>query len=64
MSNTCDKCEHFKDGESCDLMEDDNTVEGDRNPTRCYAADYETFRAWVIVGPKFGCIHWVEKEST
>jgi hypothetical protein len=41
-------------------MVDSNDVEV-RWPDKCYGWDYESYRAGVYVGPKFGCIHWEKK---
>ena len=66
---TCDKCSHYtpptpryfgdKNNEgTCALMGDSNGVDS------CAGWDYEGYSAGVYVGPKFGCIHWVKKETT
>lgn len=63
---TCDKCKHYSvstyvNEGSCALMGDSN-----ENPVaedRCAGWDYESYRAGVYVGPKFGCIHWIKKEN-
>lgn len=30
---------------------------------KAYGWDYESYRAGVYVGPKFGCIHWVKASA-
>jgi hypothetical protein len=65
---TCDKCANYKlprDGDaenegSCTLMEDSNTTNTNCLDI-CLAWDYEGYGSGVYVGPKFGCIHWIEK---
>jgi len=67
---TCDKCSHYEPSDNdtcpnegeCGLMGDNNIerVAVDR----CAGWDYEGYSAGVVVGPKFGCIHWVKKELT
>lgn len=65
--NTCDTCKHYRAGMHhdlggyCDMTHDINDVdEGtmEFDPTRAYGSDYESYAASVVVGPKFGCIHW------
>ena len=68
---TCDRCKYYipptprylgdKNNEwTCALMGDSNT---DRNGVdSCAGWDYEGYRAGVYVGPKFGCIHWLEAQ--
>lgn len=79
MSNnkhTCDKCQHFKPDNLyanfgyCALMGDSNELEWDRatgllsgDNTRAYGWDYEGYRAGVLVGHKFGCIHWIKSTN-
>jgi hypothetical protein len=67
--NTCDTCKHFKPHEQsptmgdCAMTGDMNDVDwGDEkfNPTRAYGSDYEGYHASVVVGAKFGCIHWTQ----
>jgi len=61
---TCDKCNHYSapkrwDSEyegSCDMMGDSNSAPPMED--RANGWDYESYRAGVYVGPKFGCIHW------
>ena len=69
---TCDACKHFTlDAEyyqntgSCALMGDINDFYWDAktrtiniDPTRAYGSDHDSYSASVVVGPKFGCIHW------
>ena len=74
---TCDKCKHFTadhfyvDTGSCALTGDINNFSYDPNtkklgidPTRAYGRDYESYSASVVVGPKFGCIHWADRKDT
>jgi hypothetical protein len=73
---TCDKCQHFtadthyKDTGACALMGDVNNFNFDFetlklgiDPTKAYGSDYEGYSASVVVGPKFGCIHWAKKAA-
>jgi len=73
---TCDKCQHFaaddlyKDTGECALMGDVNDYSYDVetgklgiDPAKAYGSDYEGYSASVVVGPKFGCIHWAKKEA-
>lgn len=62
---TCDKCTHYKRADwswpnngTCALMGDVN--DGPNTEDRAAGWDYESYRAGVYVGPKFGCIHWVK----
>lgn len=80
MSNkrhTCDKCQHYKPDElytnvgACAMTGDSNAHEYDREThtlnvasDRAYGWDYESYRSGVYVTPKFGCIHWLKKQST
>ena len=64
--DTCDKCRHYKKSTQpdknrgeCALMGDVN--DGPMGKTECVGWDYESYRAGVYVGPKFGCIHWEKK---
>jgi hypothetical protein len=65
---TCDKCANYKFPEAgdakyegaCKLMRDNNATLTNRLDI-CLAWDYEGYGAGVYVGPKFGCIHWIEK---
>ena len=65
---TCDKCANYKFPEAgdakyegaCKLMRDNNATLTNRLDI-CLAWDYEGYRAGVFVGPKFGCIHWLQK---
>jgi hypothetical protein len=66
--NTCDKCEHFRVDSTgrlgaCEKASDYNAFhKDDPMPDDCMAGwDYECYKAGVVVGPKFGCIHWEEK---
>ena len=64
---TCDKCAYYEQPPkfcsrhegSCKLMGDSNNRDNDID--RCSGWDYEGYRAGVYVGPKFGCIHWLQK---
>ena len=68
--NTCDTCNNYQppykyeapgyeyDG-SCKLMEYEHSIDIDR----AIPWDAEGYSAGVHVGPKFGCIHWIKKES-
>ena len=68
--NTCDKCTHYTPDSnkyginnegSCSLMGDINQRS---NPVdSCSGWDTESYGAGVYVGPKFGCIHWIKKET-
>jgi hypothetical protein len=71
---TCDKCQHFTvddfytDAGACSLTGDINDYSYDFttkkigiDPSKAYGSDYESYSASVVVGPKFGCIHWVNK---
>jgi hypothetical protein len=64
----------FTDTGECALMGDINSYTHDYrytfaegalgiNPTKAYGADYEGYAASVVVGPKFGCIHWTKNEA-
>ena len=65
---TCDKCANYRlskygdvtqhEGE-CALMGDVNQAPNQAD--RCVGWDVEGYGAGVFVGPKFGCIHWIEK---
>ena len=67
---TCDKCAYYEpppefhslhEG-SCKLMGDSNNRD---NPIDKFSWwDYEDYRSGVYVGPKFGCIHWMEKGTS
>lgn len=72
--NTCDTCKHFTpddtytDTGDCAMTGDVNDFSFDNetgklgiDPTRAYGSDYESYSASVVVGPKFGCIHWEAK---
>lgn len=65
---TCDKCANYglsKYGDvarhegKCALMGDVNKAPNQAD--RCVGWDAEGYGAGVYVGPKFGCIHWIEK---
>lgn len=70
---TCDQCSHFlpeeffdyyQGGGDCELFGDWNQIDFKKLDMRndvCYGADVESYRARVIVMPKFGCIHWKGK---
>ena len=71
---TCDKCRHYTPGEwpndprllnagSCALMGDSNDHPNQVEADRAAGWDYESYRAGVYVGPKFGCIHWVKRDA-
>lgn len=75
---TCDKCEHYMKDDmyqnkgSCSQMGDANDLSfdavskmmGDKTTDcKAYGWDYESYRAGVYVGPKFGCIHWVKASA-
>jgi hypothetical protein len=65
--NTCDKCRHYTPTINPKKPHDGKCAQmGDANFTanavdRCSGWDYESYRAGVYVGPKFGCIHWEKK---
>ena len=69
MTNkTCDRCEHYTPPDlgdgwenqgDCAMTLDSN--DGTPHADRAYGWDYESYRAGVQVGPKFGCIHWMKK---
>lgn len=74
--NTCDRCAHYtpapevREGKyytgavnqgECALMSDSNVKENEAD--RCAGWDIESYGAGVYVGPKFGCIHWIKKET-
>lgn len=76
MMNTCNKCQHFEQinlyknfgqcalmGDSNELKHDYDTEKLDGDDTRAYGWDYEGYAAGVYVGQKFGCIHWLKKET-
>ena len=70
---TCDQCSHFspeeffdyyQGGGDCELFGDWNDIDFNKMDMKndiCYGADAESYRARVIVMPKFGCIHWEGK---
>lgn len=71
---TCDLCKHFTaddlyiDTGACSKTGDINFFDWDKDtkklgidPTRAYGSDFESYSATVVVGPKFGCIHWEAK---
>ena len=79
MAKTCDRCEHYtpakvyehlggeraaqqKNQGGCALLGDSN--DGTADDDKAYGWDYESYRAGVYVGPKFGCIHWLKKART
>lgn len=65
--NTCDRCVHytpstypedddFQYAGACALMGDSGDAPNAID--RCSGWDYESYKAGVYVGPKFGCIHF------
>ncbi len=73
---TCSKCEHYTPGYpkgfgDCALMGDINEhpldystdTRASMQTDRAYGWDYEGYRAGVYVGEKFGCIHWLKKQT-
>ena len=75
-NNTCDKCRYFTvdslytDTGSCALTGDINNFYPDFeekklgiDPTKAYGSDSDCYSASVVVGSKFGCIHWAQKET-
>lgn len=67
--NTCDTCKHWDGRELCDhdwrickVLEDKRNKWDKFKDGIVFSGSLDDDRNTIHTGPKFGCIHWEEKE--